>query len=269
MKNAIEGDFQRVGGKRRENRKRRNMAGLAGDTSSVGSWWWEFTHPLQVQEENIAITGTNDPYATGIYGDTGIAQFRQRLDDAIAKLDDASAKLDLAAQNLLSIQTDVEDNGTPEEQNQWQVGYARVQAAQNERNRARAMMQQASDWWSNSSGVVVNGLKNELRGLAALPVIPWALVAAIVAATAFIYAAAQAGAVAFNAVQSSMWNRENMRRQGAGQAPLQGEPQLLDTEAFGSGAGSIFLGLGNVAQWAVIGFGLYLLMGYMDKKELR
>lgn len=267
MRNVIEGDFERVGGKRRK--RRAAMAGLNGDTYSVGSWWWEFTHPLEVQQENIAITGTNDPYATGIYGDTGIAQFRQRLDDAIAKLDDASAKLDLAAQNLLSIQTEVEDNGTPEEQNQWQVGYARVQAAQNERNRARAMMRQASEWWSNSSGVVVNGLKNELRGLAALPVIPWALVAAIVAATAFIYAAAQAGATAFNAVQTSMWNRENMRRQAEGQTPLQGEPQLLDTDSFGSGVGSIFSGLGKIGQWAVIGFGLYLLMGYMDKKELR
>ena len=269
MKNVIEGDFERVGGKRRENRKRRNMAGLGGETYSFGSWFWEFTHPEQVQQENIAITGANDPYATGMYGDTGIGQFRQRLDDAILKIDDASAKLDIAAQNLLSIQTDVEDNGTPQEQAQWQAGYDRVQFAQTERNRAQAMMKQANQWWFTSQGGVVNGLKNELRGLAALPLIPWATVAALAAVAALIYAAAQAGATAFNAVQTSMWNRENMRRQAEGQAPLQGEPQLLDTDSFGSGVGSIFSGLGKIGQWAVIGFGVYLLMGYMDKKELR
>lgn len=251
---TIDGTFKRVGKKPR----RKRASKLAGDTPPAGSFGaniWEWLHPGEVQTENVSVTGTNNPNVT----ETNILlRFQDQINAAVTDLDNASAQLNLSASNLSSIQDDVYASGDDSAISQYQDAVNRVNSTQSARDSALAAAQQARDFISATAPSV------GLSGLGLLPAIPWAFVAAIVAGTAAIYAAANFANTFFNQWQIRRWNDANIAQQQAGGEPLQGQPLLADTSlgitSGFAGIGSIFSGMGDLTKWIVLGIGAYFVI---------
>lgn len=214
--------------------------GVAGVGGGLTDWIYETFNYKDYARDTEILTGAPPAQQPGI-----VASLQQRYATAVADLDSASAALDNAESNLLSIQDDVFSNGTEQDRAAWSVQYDKVIAAQSTRDSARSSLQTVAGW--------IQQAKAQL-GMAALPAIPWSLVAGVAAAAAALYAVANAANNFFNQWQVASWNAENMRRQQAGEAPLQGGPQLVDT------SGGISAGLGSTADiikyatWGLIAF---------------
>lgn len=252
MAEVINGDFKRLSPRRGKRPKKRRERGLADSSGSIGTDLWEYFNPDLVQEENVALTGTNyNPDDGDAYQ---VMSLSDQLAAAVAKLDAASAALDAAESNLLAIQAEVFASGTASDQAAWTTNYNKIIAAQSTRDAALDTVHTVGGWVDNvKSSLGLNGL----GGMGVLPAIPWSLVAGIVASAAAIYAIANAANIFFNQWQINKWNAENIRRQNANEPLLTGNPALADT---GGGIGGIFGDTATIAKYAMWGLLAFFLL---------
>lgn len=249
---VINGDFERVGGKPRKRRKQRaraekglHPAGGLHRVGSIGTDFWEWMNPDLVQQENVMLTGMNyvpDDNDAGALNSLG-----ERYNAALAQLDDASTRLDAAESNLLAIQSEVFTTGNAQQQAEWTAKYNNVIAAQTTRDTALSAVSTVGGWISSARQAIGLG---RVGGMGLLPAVPWSLVAGIAAAAAAIYAIANAANAFFNQWEVAKWNAENIRRQQAGEPPLEGGPALTDT---GGGISGIFGDTATIVKYAAIG----------------
>lgn len=247
MPKIIEGDFSTVTRAPRRARVRRAPPAQAPRALGlVSDWLYETFNYGDYSRDTEILTGDPPAKKAGV-----VAQVQAQYTAAVADLEAASAELDLAESNLLSISDDVAANGSGADLDAWNDAYARVIGAQSTRDSALQSAQTVAGWLQSAKAAF------GLSGLGVLPVVPWALVAAIAAGASALYAAANAGNAIFNAWQINAWNAESLRRQQAGDAPLIGGPVLADT------SGGISAGIGSaadIAQYAMWGLIAFLFV---------
>ena len=247
MNKIIDGEFRRIGKKRRPAPKAMGSAG-----TSI----WEWLHPGEIQTENVILTGTNLP------DQSLFDQVKQKFNDAVAQLDDASIQLDNAEANLASIQDDLFTNGNLNDHIYWTKINNQIIAAQATRNAARDTVNQVASWIQNIKTSL--GLSN----LGILPAIPWALIAGIVAAAAALYAIANLANTLFNDWQIAQWNAANIAAQQAGEPALIGSPQLARTDmGITTGVSNIFSNAGDLVKWIAIALAIWLVVPMLGKKH--